>query len=197
MEEMERPNVRNNPFLNHDGRQVNVIDCNGYMGGKLEDIKLPMKCILEGLKATRYEMLAERKEGRRILKGDEEGLFYECPGVEGKHHIEDCPELKLFVKRMIKLGVFALPKSVKEQSVNMIHPTPPIFKVSPQRSALVFKVPKQFPYQSDHAVLWRYETVVESNTRANHSLQRLSQQFLFESHHLFSKCQGNPLTTLI
>ena len=69
---------------------------------------------------------------------------------------------------MIKLGVLEVPKSIKEQSVNMVYSAPPIFNVSPQRQALVFKVPKSFLYQSDHAVPWRYETIVESNTGADH-----------------------------
>ena len=88
--------------------------------------------------------------------------------------MEDCHELKLFIERMIKLGVLAVPKSVKEQNINTIHLTPPVFKFSPQRPALVFKVHKPFLYQSDHAVPWRYETVMESNIGPNHSLQQLS-----------------------
>ena len=74
---------------------------------------------------------------------------------------------------MIKLGVFAVSKNIKEQSVNMINPTSPIFKVSPQRLVLVFKVRKSFPYQSDNAVSWRYETVMEPNTGANHNLTKI------------------------
>ena len=91
------------------------------------------------------------------------------PWSYGKAPYRNCLELKLLVKRMIKLGMLAVPKSIKEQRVNMIHLTPPVFKVSSQRSTLVFKVSKPFPYQSDYVVLWRYKTVVESNNGANHS----------------------------
>ena len=62
----------------------------------------------------------------------------------------------------------------------MIHPTPPVFKVSPQKSTLVFKVPKPFPYQSDHAVPWRYETVVESNNGANHGPAEIESAILVQ-----------------
>ena len=168
LEETEGPNVRNNPFPNHDGKQVNVIYSDGCEGGELEDIKIPMKDVLKELRAAGYEMIAERKGGKRILKGDEEGLFCECSGVGRRHHIEDCPELKLFIKRMIKLGVLEVPKNIKEQNINMVYSAPPVFKVSPQRPTLVFKVPKPFNYQSDHAVPWRYETIVESNIGIDH-----------------------------
>ena len=66
-------------------------------------------------------MVVKRKEGSRILKGDEKGLFCECLRTKKRNHIEDCPKLKYFIKRMIKLGMLEVPKSVKkEQIVNMV-----------------------------------------------------------------------------
>ncbi|KAF1895883.1 hypothetical protein Lal_00033987 [Lupinus albus] len=169
------PDVHRNPLPNHGNQGINAVE--GAQGEsyiwEVPEIKTPMKVIFQEM--CKHGMVEKMVE-------DEDPNNCEWHGPAG-HALEDCPEFKLLLQKMLNMRLITVERGPLCQSVNAITQgegdTSQTRKPSMTRFLPVMNVPhnapshrwipvmkvmkpvtksrsQPFPYKSDKAVPWVY-----------------------------------------
>ncbi|XP_019426907.1 PREDICTED: uncharacterized protein LOC109335214 [Lupinus angustifolius] len=112
--EENTPDVDRNPLPNHGNQGVNVVEDAPYglYIWEVHGIKTPMKVIYQEM--CRHGMVEKLRE-------DEDPDSCEIHGPEG-HTLEDCPEFKKLMQKMLDMRLITIERGPKCQSVNNVTP---------------------------------------------------------------------------
>ena len=155
----DRPNLKTNPFSNHGGGTVNVVESGRPHRSKpLKDVTTPRRFIYEAL-----------QEGGVLPRGGHgEDSYLMHPGA--LHNMEACLAVKDLLQQMMDQGRLEVSneggeeqhiymQSTDEECLRKPKPLVVYFTIdaAPQEPQFPSVVrPILFPYQNNHVVSWRY-----------------------------------------
>ncbi|KAH1202681.1 hypothetical protein GmHk_17G049091 [Glycine max] len=165
----DRPNVRTNPLANHGGGAINAIESDGPRESKpLRDVATPRRFIFEALQKGGVIPHSGCKEDSCLLHSGE------------LHDMETCLGVEELLQRMIDQGRLEVGSEGKEEQHICMQSTDGSSVAKPKPLVIYFTKssasqkpghplaakPVPFPYQSSHAVPWRYTPPREKEEEA-------------------------------
>ncbi|KAL5123980.1 hypothetical protein HKD37_02G004463 [Glycine soja] len=165
----DRPNVRTNPLANHGGGAINAIESNRPRESKpLRDVATPRRFIFEALQKGGVIPHSGCKEDSCLLHSSE------------LHDMETCLGVEELLQRMIDQGRLEVGSEGKEEQHICMQSTDGSSVAKPKPLVIYFTKsaasqkpghplaakPVPFPYQSSHAVPWRYTPPREKEEEA-------------------------------
>ncbi|KAH1262008.1 hypothetical protein GmHk_02G004729 [Glycine max] len=165
----DRPNVRTNPLANHGGGAINAVESDRPRESKtLRDVATPRRFIFEAL----------QKGGVIPHSGCKEDSFLLHSGE--LHDMETCLGVEELLQRMIDQGRLEVGSEGKEEQHICMQSTDGSSVAKPKPLVIYFTKsaasqkpghplaakPVPFPYQSSHAVPWRYTPPREKEEEA-------------------------------
>ncbi|KAH1221779.1 hypothetical protein GmHk_12G035117 [Glycine max] len=155
----DRPNVRTNPLANHRGGAVNAVESDRPCRSKpLKDVATPRRFIFEALQKGGVIPHSGCKEDSCLLHSGQ------------LHDMETCLGVEELLQRMIDQGRLEVGSEGKEEQHICMQSTDGSSVAKPKPLVIYFTKgtasqkpgyplaakPVPFPYQSSHAVPWRY-----------------------------------------
>ncbi|XP_019430352.1 PREDICTED: uncharacterized protein LOC109337762 [Lupinus angustifolius] len=140
------PDVDRNPLPNHGNQGVNVVDeaRGSAFVWEADEIRTPIRVI--------FQEMCKRGMVERLVE-DEDSASCQLHGEVG-HTLEECPEFKLLLKKMIDMRLITIERGPSYQT---LHPqitrwVPIISRMEPVLRPAAEERPRPFPYKTHKAI---------------------------------------------